>query len=139
MSCIFCLTSNPPSIQRKGDILLIKPAGICLLFYALSASAQIHSNPGEMLWKQIKCGGVDVELMVNHRTVAQPTLFINRKAILLQDGPDYSGLKCVTHNGAKKIGFVESMGNAYASYKLVDLTTRRVSEITYQQARKIGF
>jgi hypothetical protein len=48
-------------------------------------------------------------------------------------------LKCVTHTGAKKLGFVESMGNAYASYKLVDLTTSRVSEITYQQARAIGF
>lgn len=97
------------------------------------------SNGGAMYWHSVKCGGVTADLMVNHRTVAQPTLFLNQTPIKLEDGPDYSGPVCVTYRGEKKIGYVESMGNAYSSYYLVDIDTFKRLEINYQTARKIGF
>jgi len=113
-----------------------------ILFGAIlltTTTVHAESNRGEMYWKSINCGGVKADLMINHRTVSKPTLFLNGKAIVLEDGPDYSGPKCVTFRGEKKIGFVESMGNAYETYRIVDLDTFKVKEITYQQASKIGF
>ena len=115
--------------------IAILSAVLCLF----SATVQAESNNGEVYWESVTCGGIKADLMINHRTVAQPTLFLNGKAIKLKDGPDYSGPKCVTFRGEKKIGFVESMGNAYEIYKIVDLDTFKVREITYQQASKIGF
>lgn len=104
-----------------------------------SAMVQAESNGGWLYWESVTCAGIKADLMINHRTVAQPTLILNGKAIKLEDGPDYSGPKCVTFRGEKKIGFVESMGNAYEIYRIVDLDTFKVREITYQQASKIGF
>jgi hypothetical protein len=119
---------------------MIKKIGILFtLLWSSTATAQAESNNGDVYWGSITCGGVKADLMINHRTVAQPTLFLNGKAILLKDGPDYSGPKCVTFRGEKKVGFVESMGNAYEIYRIVDLDTFKVREITYQQAIKIGF
>ncbi|MCX2499449.1 hypothetical protein [Plesiomonas shigelloides] len=104
-----------------------------------STTVQAESNGGKVYWESVTCGGVKADLMINHRTVAQPTLFLNGKDIKLKDGPDYSGPICVTFRGEEKVGFVESMGNAYEIYRIVDLDTFKVSEITYQQASKIGF
>lgn len=116
---------------------IIFPAAIILCL--LSTTVYADSNGGEVYWESVSCGGVKADLIINHRTVAQPTLFLNGKAIKLKDGPDYGGPKCVTFKGEKKIGFVESMGNAYEIYRIVDLDTFKVSKITYQQASKIGF
>ena len=101
--------------------------------------AQFSSNAGQMYWKSIKCGGVTADIMVNHRTVAQPTLFLNSRAYKLEDGPDYSGPFCVNHQGEKKIGYAATMGNAAAVYTLVDLDTFKRTEISAALASKLGF
>ena len=77
--------------------------------------------------------------MVNHRTVAQPTLFLNSKAFKLEDGPDYSGPFCVSYQGERKVGYSATMGNAAAVYILVDLVTFRRAEISGALASKLGF
>jgi hypothetical protein len=92
-----------------------------------------------MYWKSIKCGPIKADLMINHRTVSQPTLYMNSIAIKLEDGPDYSGPICVKFRGELKVGFSESMGNAYESYYIVDIDTFKRKEISRQQAVKIGF
>jgi len=97
------------------------------------------SNNGETYWGTVKCGGVTANLMVNHRTIAQPTLFLNSTAIKLEDGPDYRGPVCVTYRGEKKVGYVESMGNAYEVYYMFDLDTFKRTKIDYSTAKKIGF
>lgn len=114
---------------------IFSAAVLCLL----SAIVQAQSNGGELYWNSVTCGGVKADLMINHRTVSQPTLFLDGKEVKLEDGPNYSGPKCITFRGEKKIGFVEYMGNSYEIYRILDLDTFEVSEITYQQARKIGF
>ena len=106
---------------------------------SLSLSAQGQSNNGDSYWESITCGGVKADLMINHRTVAQPTLFLNGKAMQLEDGPTYTGPVCLTFQGNPVIGFVESMGNAYETYRIIDIDTFQVREITYEQAEKIGW
>lgn len=101
--------------------------------------AQFSSNGGQMYWKSIKCGGVTADIMVNHRTVAQPTLILNSKIYKLEDGPDYSGPFCVNYQGEKKIGYAATMGNAAAMYILVDLDTFKRTEIPGNLALKLGF
>lgn len=98
-----------------------------------------QSNFGRMHWKSVKCGPVTADLMVNHRTVAQPTLFMNSTPIRLEDGPNYAGPICVTFRGEKKVGYTATVGNAYEGYFIVDVDTFRVTEISRQQAVKIGF
>lgn len=118
------------------DIKKIALVSLCL-YCELGIAGE--SNFGQMYWNSIKCGGVTADLMINHRTVAQPTLFLNQTPIKLQDGPNYSGPLCVTFRGEKKIGYVESMGNAYESYYIIDIDTFKRTQINYQTARKIGF
>lgn len=103
----------------------------------LSAAAHANSNHGEVYWESVECDGVKADLMINHRTVSQPTLFMNGYEILLENGPNYSGPVCVFFRGEHKVGFVEYMGNAYEVYRLVDLDTFEVEEISYRQAEKI--
>ena len=103
-----------------------------------TAAAQ-SSNQGETYWESVECNGVTANLMINHRTVSQPTLFLNDHPMLLPDGPSYSGPVCVTWRGDHYVGFVEFMGNAYEIYRLVDLDTFEPFEITHTQAEKIGW
>lgn len=109
------------------------------VFSAASTNSMAQSNFGNMYWKSIKCGPIKAELMINHRTVGQPTLFMNSTAIKLEDGPDYSGPICVKFRGELKVGFSESMGNAYESYYIVDIDTFKKKKINRQEAVKIGF
>jgi hypothetical protein len=115
--------------------------GISILLGGLMISMNLvaQSNFGKMYWNSIKCGSVTADLMINHRTVSQPTLFINSSPIKLEEGPNYSGPLCVRYRGELKVGYVESMGNAYEAYYLVDIDTFKKQEITRQQAVKIGF
>ena len=110
---------------------------ILILFISLNLKAQ--SNNGEAIWETVKCGNVTANLQMNMRTITQPTLFLNTFEIKLEEGPDYGVLVCVSYQGEKKIGFVESMGNAYETYRIVDLDTFKMTEITYAIAEKIGF
>ena len=110
-----------------------------LFFASLSLSFAEESNRGEMYWESIKCGGITADLMVNHRTVAQPTLFMNQTPILLEDGPDYSGPYCVKYQGEIKVGFAQTWGNAAADYSIVDIDTFSIKKISYSVAHKIGF
>lgn len=97
------------------------------------------SNRGEVYWESVQCGEIKADLIINHRTVSEPTLYMAETPIKLENGPNYHGPVCVTFRGEKKVGFVESMGNAYEIYRIVDLDTFEVTEITYAQADKIGF
>lgn len=121
---------------------MTRPLAIALVLVpaltAHAAAAQESMN-GEPYWESIECGGVTANLMINHRTVAQPTLFMNDEPILLEDGPSYGGPVCVTWRGNAYVGFTEYMGNAYEVYRLVDLDTFEPFEITYEQAEKIGW
>lgn len=111
------------------------------VFAASLAQSQPASNDGRMYWKSVSCRGVKADLMVNHRTVAQPTLFLNSKAIKLENGLDYSGPVCVNYQGEYKVGITASMGmgNAGAWYTIYDLDTFKPTEISYSVANKIGF
>lgn len=127
-------------IYCRKDVLMLKKNTISLaVFLFVSATANAESNGGEIYWESVTCDGVKADLMINHHTITTPTLFLNGKAIELEDGPSYSGPKCVTFRGEQKVGFVEYMGNSYEIYRIVDLDTFQISEITYQQASKIGF
>ena len=113
------------------------PAILAALAWA-PALAQT-SNDGELVHEAVECGGVTATLMVNHRTVAQPTLFMEDEPILLPDGPSYGGPVCVEWRGDAYVGFTEYMGNSYEVYRLVDLDTFEPFEITYEQSRKIDW
>ena len=102
------------------------------------AWAQV-SNDGATVFEAVECGGVTATLMVNHRTVAQPTLFMDDEPILLPDGPSYGGPVCVQWRGDPYVGFTEYMGNSYELYRLVDLDTFETFEITYEQSQKIDW
>ncbi|MGB8813274.1 MAG: hypothetical protein WCC57_08815 [Paracoccaceae bacterium] len=115
---------------------MLKP--LALILAAAPALAQTDpSNMGETYWQSITCGAITANLMINHRSVSQPTLFMNDTPIPLPDGPNYAGPVCVTFRGKPYVGFTEYMGNAYEIYRLIDLDTFAVQEITYQQAEKI--
>ena len=130
--------SSSNSLNEK-KMKIVKSVLFAAILIPSICMAQFSSNDGQMYWQSIKCGGVTADLMVNHRTVAQPTLFLNNKAFKLEDGPDYSGPICVSYRGEKKIGYYATMGNAAAAYTLVDLDTFKRSEISFELASKLGF
>lgn len=127
------------SVLFEKKIKIAKSVLIAAISIPSICMSQFSSNAGQMYWQSIKCGGVTADLMVNHRTVAQPTLFLNKKAFKLEDGPDYSGPICVSYRGEKKIGYSATMGNAAAVYTLVDLDTFKRTEISGDLASKLGF
>lgn len=113
----------------------------------LSSSVTMADNmvsPEDSLWSSIQCGGKKVDLMVNHRTVAQPTLFIARndndvKNISFQSDVCYTELQCINYQGRPAVHFVEtSCGNAYETYWVVDVNSFKKYDLDYNTAKKAG-
>ena len=107
------------------------------------AIAEDMRTPEDSLWSSIQCGSKKVDLMVNHRTVAQPTLFINENDNIqkIEFTPDvcYSELACVNYQGKTAVHFVEtSCGNAYETYWVVDINSLEKHELDYATAKKAG-
>jgi hypothetical protein len=116
----------------------------CGLFLApLSASAM---DPDELMWETAQAHGLKIDFMANHRTVAQPTLFITKQGTILHKLPFspgcYSGLQVVTYKGAPHVMIVESPacgGNAVPEvYHLVNLKTFLHRELSYPQLKRAG-
>lgn len=108
-----------------------------------SIVAEDMRTPEDSLWSSIQCGGKKVDLMVNHRTVAQPTLFVGENGMIskLEFSADacYSELACVNYQGRNSVHFVESScGNAYEIYWVVDINSLEKHELDYSTAQKAG-
>lgn len=114
------------------------------LFLGLSATAQAGMlTPEDNLWSTVQCGGREAALMVNHRSVAQPTLLITHQQQTRQlpfaKEACYTDLECVTYQGKPAVHFVESScGNAYEIYWLVEVESLRKHELDYQTAQQAG-
>jgi len=116
---------------------------ILILLSSTGLKAEDMRLPEDLLWSTIQCGGKKVDLMVNLRTVAQPTLYINKNDNIksLEFSPDacYTELSCVVYQNNKAVHFVESScGNAYETYWVVDMNTFEKHELEYMTAQKAG-
>jgi len=121
----------------------IYAALIVLFLSSTGLKAEDMRLPDDLLWSTIECSGKKVDLMVNLRTVAQPTLYINKndeiKSIEFSPDACYSELSCVVYQGNKSVHFVESScGNAYETYWIVDIDTFKKFELDYMTAKKAG-
>ena len=100
-------------------------------------------TPEDSLWSTVECGGKKIDLMVNHRTVAQPTLMISQgdevKQITFQNDACYTELSCVNYKNKPSVHFVESScGNAYETYWVVDVNSYKKYELDYNAAKNAG-
>lgn len=112
-----------------------------------SMAEEMMRSPADPLWKSKQCGGKSVDLMVNHRTVATPSLVFadkNGRAKIISIGQDscYAGLKCVSYKGSPHIVYVEIPacgGNAVPeTYVFVDVNTYKKTSMNYMQASRFG-
>lgn len=97
------------------------------------------SNRGETYWESVTCDGINASLIMNHRSVSVPTLFMDAYEIQLAPGPSYDGPVCLSYRGKKYVAFVEGMGNAYEIYRIVNTNTFEIQEISAPLALELGF
>ena len=81
------------------------------------------------------CNGQSAELA---STASGTTLTVNGTDVPLENDFAYTGLSCVSHDGATLFGLIRSAGDV-EEYLLLDPATLEVSQVTYEEAEALDF
>ena len=111
-----------------------------LLSFCLCLPPQ-NAQSADWIRESVMCGSVKIVLFHDRNEVSSPQLFFDGKRFKYVFYENYStgGLVCINFKGKKKVGFVQSVGNIVEVYTVVDLQTFVVEDLTYRQAKKIGW